>query len=431
MTEPSKVRFAAVFAIKPRPLSPRAIRAEEVDRAGDTASGTLEILVPEPHTSLRTNLEPGWVENPVKPSDWQKTVMPLVAVDGEAVPLGRGRAQMSLPPGEHLVEVMDDHHYDSRIVHVSQGKTSQLWIGSFSDERSKTLLMGDQKYAELARGAMFPPSAKVGGVLCLGALLSAIAGILLALIIADQLGYGDRNWPVLLGLPAIGVVAPLHDPLLRYFEKSSYRRMFQQAKDIETEVIGPSVLPGHDVKLVPPGASLPSATAAISLRIQPNWEALHLISFWAHGMHDRRHQILFYSNSDVDWLITPEVSVNGHPLPERWGNLFIPVRPGPNRVQVTLRGFRDPSTGESYEFTSPITERVEVDVPDGSTESIDCEYNPVALVRERLELYPHTEPYWYQVMRRAAAINTPPQDFDTQIAIEAARIPKLAFKTGR
>lgn len=431
MSDTASVRVAEVFAAKGKPVSPLEREPVVVDLATGPDGGTLDIHVCEPKTSHLTNLESSWVDNPVKPSEWEKSTMPLVAVNGTAVSIGQGRARVYLDSGEHLVEVMDDHHYVSRTVAIAAKTATALWLGFVEDQRAKTFLIGDRAFVERKSKRRFPPTAKVGGVIFLSGIACVIGGVALAAYLASLFGFEDHSWLALLGLPAMALPALFYDPLKRYFEKRAHAQLFDSGDLVTPEYVGPSVLPGQGVHIAPPGATPPANVASIYLRLNPNRDSLHLIGFWARGLRDRRKKILFYSNSHIDWMIAPQVSVNGHLLPERWGNWFIPVRPGVNRLQVTLRGFRDPSTGESYEFTSPVTERFQVEVAEGASRLIDCEYNSVALVRERVELYPHTEPFWYQVMRRAAAINTPKQDFDTHIALEAAQIPKLEFHIGR
>ncbi|QSB05157.1 hypothetical protein [Natronoglycomyces albus] len=430
MTKPTKVRFAAVFATQPKPVSPLTVEAERVDRAHTSATGVLELLVFEPRTSHLTNLEPEWVENPSQPSEWQKTTMPLVAIDGEAVPVGRGRAHVTLDEGEHLVEVKDDHHFATQTVTIVAEETLQLCMATVADQRSLDILLGPREYIDRRAQGEIPPRAMVGGVIALACLAFAIIGVLLVAIAATALGHEGSSWS-LVGLAAGVVPGFFHDPLARLFERRKYVRMFDGVDVPPGEAVAPSALADHPVMVVPLGAPVPKAPASLCLRVRPSRDALHLISFWAHGLHDRRHRILFYSNSYVDWLSPPEVSVNGHSLPQRWGNWVIPVRPGPHRVQVTLRGFRDPSTGEQYGLTSPITESIDVEVPEGKTQFLDCEFNPVALVRERIERHPGSEPYWYEIMRKAASIDTPQQNFDTHMVLEAERVPKLQFIPGQ
>ncbi|GAB3998510.1 hypothetical protein GCM10029992_24530 [Glycomyces albus] len=113
--------------------------------------------------------------------------MPLLAVNGRAVPWEGRAVVVRVPAGANLVEVMDDHVYESRTVQVGTGAESPLWVGVDGMRGIARVLVGPREYAAAAKSHRFSPGPK--------AFLAAlgITFALFAVAIPSILAIGDSS----------------------------------------------------------------------------------------------------------------------------------------------------------------------------------------------------------------------------------------------
>src|SRR5690606_15464528 len=145
--------------------------AETVDRT-DGAANTGTLVLTACNVRRANPLERIGPFTPPKSAP----VLPLVAVDGRPVRLGAGlRVTVALAAGPHLVEVMDDHHYESRTVTVDDGGTARLWFGVGLLRSEPRLHLGSKEYA--ARSTAVDRRAEQIGAVT--SLLVGVAGLTL------------------------------------------------------------------------------------------------------------------------------------------------------------------------------------------------------------------------------------------------------------
>lgn len=374
--------------------------ARTVDHSGGARSvGTLALAA---HNVRRPNQlgTPGVFSAPTS-----APVPPLVSVDGRPVRLGGGlRVHVTVAAGPHLVEVMDDHHYESRTVTVGEGATARLWFGVGLLRSEPRIYLGSQEYAAES-GKVDRRAEQVGAAASVAAFVAGLAFLL----------------PWLTGLPGV----PEHIPILSVIAlavavfwpvRALARALLRRRGPVDVgapapESVAPSTDPAHQVMAVPRGAVLPPAEAAVCLRFRADPKALRTIKIRTRVGGGRKRTVPYFSNSRVDWLAAPEVTANGQALPARWSTWWIPVRPGPVRLRVRLPGFADSGGPRA-------TAEIETTVEAGRVRHVDCRYNVVELATARLRERPGAEAEWQRVLREHRRLDR---------AVRRARAPRLAL----
>ncbi|HEU5127818.1 MAG TPA: hypothetical protein VFU12_07510 [Glycomyces sp.] len=336
-------------------------------------------------------------------------VLPLVAVDGRPVRLGAGmRVAVALAAGPHLVEVMDDHHYESRTVTVDEGGTARLWFGVGLLRSEPRLHLGSKEYA--ARSAHVDRRAEqIGAVV---SLLVCVAGMALLYPRLDAHPAVPEHVPFLtviaLAVAAFWPVRALARALLR-------RRGPARIGAPDPQPVAPSADPAHEVMTVPRGAAMPPAAAAVRLSFRAEPKALKTIRIRTSvGGTGRKRTVPYFSNSPVDRLAAPEITVNGHSLPPRWATWWIPVRPGQVLLRVRLPGFIDDGRHPAPSATAELRLHVEA----GQARHVECRYNIVELATARLRERPDRESEWQRVLREHRRLDR---------AVRRSRAPRLTL----
>jgi hypothetical protein len=337
-----------------------------------------------------------------------RAVFPLVRVNGRPVRLGRGVVTVRVPAGGTLVEVMDDHHYESRAITVEDGATEELWIGIGLLRSEPRIYLGSRGYAnrstQVDRG---PERIGAGAAAAVG-----IAGLALLLPRLDAVEALPEHAPFLVVVAlAVGAFWPARG-IARIV---AARRGPVDVGAPDPEPVAPSADPDHAVRLVPRGAILPGAGSAVCLHFGPDPKALSEIAIrYRVGRSKRKRP--YFANSPVDWLAAPQITVNGHALPDRWGTWWIPVRPGTVRLRVRLPGF----TGDAGELPG-LNAAADLDttVEAGEVRHIECSYNTVELAAARTAAAPGIESEWQRVLREHGRLDR---------AVRRARAPRLALR---
>lgn len=378
--------------------------AETVDRT-DGAANTGTLVLTACNVRRANPLERIGPFTPPKSAP----VLPLVAVDGRPVRLGAGlRVTVALAAGPHLVEVMDDHHYESRTVTVDDGGTARLWFGVGLLRSEPRLHLGSKEYA--ARSTAVDRRAEQIGAVT--SLLVGVAGLTLLYPRLDAHPAVPEHVPFLsviaLAVAAFWPVRALARALLR-------RRGPADIDAPDPQPVAPSTDPAHEVMTVPRGAPTPPATAAVRLSFRAEPKALKTIRIRTSvGGTGRKRTVPYFSNSPVDRLAPPEVTLNGQTLPPRWATWWIPVRPGQVQLRVRLPGFVDGVQPAGPNATAELRLRVEA----GQVRHVECRYNIVELAAARLRERPDRESEWQRVLREHQRLDR---------AVRRSRAPRLTL----
>lgn len=355
-----------------------------VDLAGDAgAAGFLRVEATDPRRRRRLDLDPA-------SDDPEVTVMPLLAVDGRAVPWADRVVAVRVPAGTHLVEVMDDHVYESRTVEVGPGAESRLWVGVDGMRGIARVLVGPRAYAGSARSHRLSPGPKA----FLAALAIALA--LFAVAVPVILAVGDSSPAVTRTLG----IAPFALGIAAFFVLRPRFRKGASGKTAEEGAPPPEAVPfaggARRASLLPSGVR-PPAEPGLLLRFAPDTAAVQQLYVTIQAVGAAQGMQPFYSNGFEDWLAPPEVAVDGHPLPSRWGTWWVPLAPGPHTVGVRLPGFADPRRGAAP--TGPVAQQaIEVQVGSGP-QTVDCRYNIVRMAADRVARDPDSASEWQRVLR--------------------------------
>ncbi len=383
-------------------MTMRAVKT--IDHSGGAqTTGTLTLIARNPRRPYQLGKTSGTFTPPTS-----TPVHPLVSVDGRPVSLGFGlRARVTLAAGPHLVEVMDDHHYESRTITVDENATATLWFGVGLLRSEPRIHIGSQEYA----AASIKVDRRAEQVGAAASTVAFIAGLVTLLPWLTDIDAVPEHVPMMSVIAfAVAVFWPV-----RALARALLR--LRRPVDIgapEPEPVVPSADPAHEVMLVPHGAPLPPAEAAVRLRFRAEPRALATIMIRDRiGGHARKRRMPYFSNSRVDWLAAPEITVNGQALPPRWGTWWIPVRPGPVRLRVRLPGFVDGKRrGPSA------TAELRLSVEAGQVRQVECRYNIVELAAARLRERPGAEAEWQRVLRGHRRLDK---------AVRRARAPRLAL----
>ncbi|WP_026924342.1 hypothetical protein [Glycomyces arizonensis] len=351
---------------------------------GAADAGTLRVEVLKPRKRGRiVDLDP--------PSDGPEvTVMPLLSVNGRAVAWERSAAVVGLPAGPNLVEVMDDHVYESRTVEIRAAAESELFIGVDGMRGITRLLLGSRTYAESARIARLSPGVKAFGAALASTMLLPIAvGLPAGLVLPDSSVLGEA---LVYAAFAVGIAS--------FFP---WRRRFRRHPNGKPsriqDVPPPEPIPSAGrARLLPPG-SPPPAGSGLLVRFAPDTAAVQQLLVTVRTTGSTPGMVPYYSNGFEDWLAAPEITVDGEALPSRWGTWLIPLDPGLHTVRVRLPGFADPRHPATAPAGPPSEQTIRLQVAPGKVHTLDCRYNIVRLAAERLARDPSTESAWQHVLR--------------------------------
>lgn len=267
-----------------------------IDLSGGAAdAGTLRVEVLKPRKRQRLDLDP--------PSDDpQLTVTPLLAVNGCAVPWEQTTAAVRVPAGPNLVEVMDDHVYESRTVNVRAGSETELFIGVDGMRGIARVLLGSRQYAASARAARFSPGAKAFGAAFAFTMLLAIAvGLLAGLALPGSSVLGQV---LVYAAFAVGIAS--------FFP---FRRRFRRHPNGKPSRIQdappPEPVPSAGrARLLPPGSPPPTGSALL-VRFAPDTAAVQQLLVTVQTSGSTSGMVPYYSNGFEDWLAAPDITVDG------------------------------------------------------------------------------------------------------------------------
>ncbi|QSB04933.1 hypothetical protein [Natronoglycomyces albus] len=270
--------------------------------------------------------------------------LPLLLVNGEVVSLGRGRAEVILPAGRHVVEVQDNHSH-SIVVDLKSGCREFIGYRYDSDDesvlgRSPSL---DEAIPPSTWHARFRYWAAIGVLVSLiGSAVTGVIGHSLAVYLLGLAG----ALALVVGLEVLGSWAMNRSkPALHAaWERPAPQPFPWGTVDSQAPVFlggdhqGPKNTPGVIIDF---HLDRHVATVPFHKFVPPRWDELAAQS-----------------------ALPPQLWIDGTPKPASWGRWWYPLTPGEHQIQVVVDGRPGPDVDTDQDDAEDVISRFEtVTVP--------------------------------------------------------------------